>query len=67
MVQRLVNMMDGVEQTSKIQYFFLHDSCIIMKNAHFSYWRVWNVLIEDFHAHVAAVKSISLYWMSDCS
>ena len=30
---------------------------------HFSYWWKWEIFL-DFHAYVAAVKSINLHWVS---
>ena len=64
---------DGVEERLvQIQYFLLRDSCgwglalSFRDSKHFSYWQMQDVFF-DFHAHVAAVESVNLHWVSNCS
>ena len=71
LVQDLVNMLNGTEQTSLNLTFFLawillnvalyyhkEDQC-------FSDYQVWGIFLENFHIHVATVECISLQWVSD--
>ena len=72
-MQGLVNIGDEVEHTSLDPIFF--PVCFLLNVAlhyhreaqYFSYWWVQGVLLKDFYAHVAAVESISLYCVSECS
>ena len=66
LVPGLVNMLDEIEQTSRNSIFF---PARFLQNVSFyyhwealniSYWWVQSFYLEDFHAHVPAVESISL-------
>ena len=69
LLQGLVNMVDGVEQTSLNEIFFLVWFLLnVTMHYHgqaqlFSFWWVLGVFLEDFHTNV---ESISLHWVSDC-
>ena len=72
-MQDQVNMVDGVEQTnlnpiSFIPVWFLLNLtlCYLREAQRFSKWRVQDVIFEDIRAHIAAAKSISLHWVSNC-
>ena len=65
-MQGLLNMVDGVEQTSLNPEFFPAWFLLNMalhydgEAQYFFNQRVWGVFL-DFHAHIGAVKSISLH------
>ena len=71
LLQGLVTMVDGVEQTSQNPIFFpawflLNIAlCYYQEAKRFSNWQVQGIFLEDFHRHISAVESISLYWVSD--
>ena len=61
--------MDGIEQTSLKQYFpgwFLLNVALHYhrETQRLSYWQVWGIFFEDFHAHIGAVKSLILWSVS---
>ena len=70
LVPVLVNVVDGVEQTSLNSIFFIAwfqlnvTLCYYREAQCFSDWWVWGVCL-DFYAHTAAVKNTSLLCVFD--
>ena len=69
-MQSLLNMVNGVEQTSGNPIIFSVGFLLNVaylcytEEQHFSYRQVWGFFL-DSNAHVAATENISLHWMSD--